>query len=100
MKKVVILLFLLAAGVGGVVVYDAALSPAARACRAVTQQCGADVITVDECREGLRDATEHELAEVSRCVEPSGSCLEIVGCLSGSALRDLGRGFLRGVGGR
>ena len=103
MKQILLIIALVFGGLSlvgaGVYVYTTQASPAAKVCRKVEQTCGEELITAADCRESLEGATEHELAEVERCVEPSGSCIEIVGCLGGSVMRDLGRGFLRGVSG-
>ncbi|MCA9662512.1 MAG: hypothetical protein KC486_29500 [Myxococcales bacterium] len=98
MKKLVITVVALAAlGVAGALVYTQYASPTARMCQKIEEQCGADVLPAEGCRESFASASASELDDLTRCVEPSGSCLESLGCISGSALRNLGRGFARGV---
>ncbi len=101
MKKLllaVIALFVI--GLVGAMLYTTTLSPAARICRSVEAQCGADTLPAAECREGLEGATARELEELQRCAEPSESCVELMACLGGSVLRDVGRGLLRGLSGK
>ena len=98
MKKIVIIALALATlGAAGALVYTQYASPTARMCAKIEAQCGADVLPADGCRESFGSASASEVAELARCVEPSGSCIESLGCISGSAMRSFGRGFVRGV---
>ena len=100
MKKLVIVtIALAAAGAAGALIYARAASPTARMCAKIEAQCGADMLPADGCREAFAGVSAAEVGELARCVEPSGSCLESLGCISGSAARSVGRGFVRGLAG-
>ncbi|MCB9754944.1 MAG: hypothetical protein H6713_33830 [Myxococcales bacterium] len=99
MKKLLTVIALLGIGVAAALLYTTTLSPEARVCRSIEARCGADTMPVSECREALEGATARELEELRRCAEPSESCVELLACLSGSVIRDVGRGLLRGLSG-
>ena len=94
------ILLLLCVGGAASLLYTEYGSPEARVCAKVERQCGAEVLPAEGCREAMAKVSSGELAELSRCVEPSGSCLESLGCISGAAVRNLGQGFARGISGR
>lgn len=101
MKKLAFtILLLLCIGGAASMVYTQYASPQARLCTTIENQCGADVLPADGCRDAMAGLPSAEVAELARCVERSGSCLESLGCISGSAARRFGQGFARGVSGR
>ena len=51
----------------------------------------------EACREDLEGSSDAELDALQACVEPAESCLEVTGCLVGSAARDLAKGAARGL---
>ena len=75
-------------------------SPAGQACAKLETLCGEARLPADACREALEDAPDSELDALEACVQPAESCLEVTGCLAGSAARELAVGALRGVLGR
>ncbi len=94
MKRLLLVLVIAGAGLAA---YWLQWSPHARAkhtCDRIETLCGS---IADGCTEDLSQATVEEIAEVERCVEPADSCLETVGCLAGSAARELGEGAIRGL---
>ncbi len=98
MKKFALIsgVLLLAAGAA----YWMLWSPSAQrhqVCSQLESLCGADVLPESECAAELETATEAELDELRRCVEPADSCLETVGCVAGSAVRQLATGAARGL---
>jgi len=100
MKKLAFtILLLLCAGGAASMVYTQYASPQARLCTKIEQQCGADVLPADKCRDSMANLASDEVAEMARCIEPSGSCLESLGCVTGSAARRFGQGLVRGVSG-
>lgn len=100
MKKPVIALLALALCVAaGALAYAQWMSPTARMCAKIAEQCGAEILPVDGCRDSFASASASEIGEIERCVAPSASCLESLGCISGSAFRSFGEGFARGVAG-
>lgn len=75
-------------------------SQAGQACAKLETLCGEATMPAEACREGLADASEARIDALKACVQPANSCLEVTGCLAGSAARELGVGALRGVLGR
>lgn len=72
-------------------------SQAGRVCSKLEAICGESMMPADACREDLDDASDAEVDTLERCVEPADSCLEVTGCLVGSAARDLAKGATRGL---
>ncbi len=100
MKKLAFtILLLLCVGGAASMVYTQYASPGARLCATIEDQCGADVLPAEGCREAMAGVRGDEVAQLARCVEPSGSCLESLGCISGTAIRSFGKGLSRGVSG-
>ncbi len=90
-------LLMLALVVAGFAAYWLMWSPSAQArqtCNHLEELCG---VPADGCIEDMREATPKEIAEVERCVMPADSCIETVGCLAGSAMRQFGKGAMRGL---
>ncbi len=100
MKKLAFtILLLLCVGGAASMIYTQYASPEAQLCAKVEEQCGADVLPADGCREAMDGVSGDEITQLARCVEPSGSCLESLGCISGTAIRNFGKGLSRGVSG-
>ncbi len=72
-------------------------SQAGQVCSTLEDLCGEDLMPAAQCREDLAGRPDAELDDIERCVEPADSCLEVTGCLVGSAARDLARGAVRGL---
>ncbi len=72
-------------------------SQAGRACTKLQTLCGASMMPADACMEDLDEAPQADLDALQACVDPAESCLEVTGCLAGSAARDLAVGALRGL---
>lgn len=95
MKRATLLLLVLVAA--GFAAYWLQWSPAAKArsaCQRLETLCGAPA---DHCIDAMNEATPREIEDLAHCVEPADSCLETVGCVTGSALRQLGEGAARGL---
>ncbi|MGH1346211.1 MAG: hypothetical protein ACRBN8_31890 [Nannocystales bacterium] len=75
-------------------------SQAGQACAKLETLCGEASVPAGACREDLADAPQAELDALDTCIQPANSCLEVSGCLAGSAARELAVGALRGVFGR
>lgn len=71
-------------------------SPAKRVCERVRTLCGKD-FDVGACERDFEGEKAAGLADATACVEPAENCIEVVACLGGAALRDLGDGFVRGL---
>lgn len=65
-------------------------------CDQLQTVCGS-AISEDECASGLEDASEREVEELTQCVAPADSCLEVAGCLVGTSARHLTVGVSRGL---
>lgn len=75
-------------------------SQAGQACAKLETLCGEATMPAEGCREDLEAASDSELDALDACVQPADSCLEVTGCLAGTAARELAVGALRGVLGR
>jgi hypothetical protein len=87
-------------GIAAAAVWAFTVGPASqtgRVCSKLETICGEAVMPAEGCRADLDDATDAELDMLEACVEPADSCLEVTGCLVGSAARDLAKGAARGL---
>ncbi len=75
-------------------------SRAGQTCAKLESLCGEASMPAEACREELEEANVSDLDALEACVQPADSCLEVTGCLAGSAARELAVGALRGVLGR
>ncbi|MCR9160156.1 MAG: hypothetical protein ACE37F_37470 [Nannocystaceae bacterium] len=66
-------------------------------CSKLEQVCGEAIMPAQACREDLEGSSDADLDALQACVEPAESCLEVTGCLVGSAARDLAKGAARGL---
>ncbi len=66
-------------------------------CAKLETVCGEEVMPAEACREDLEGSSDADLDALQACVEPAESCLEVTGCLVGSAARDLAKGAARGL---
>lgn len=77
--------------------YSGRGSEADRVCAKLETLCGEATLPSEACTDELAEATPVELDRLEACVVPADSCLEVTGCLAGSAARELAQGALRGV---
>lgn len=68
-----------------------------KVCARLETICGEAVMPANACRENLEGSSDVDLEALEACVEPAESCLEVTGCLVGSAARDLVKGAARGL---
>jgi hypothetical protein len=97
MRKLLGIVVALGLAAAGVWYFTGPGSQEGQVCSKLETVCGEAVMPADACREDLEGSSEADLDALQACVEPAESCLEVTGCLVGSAARDLAKGAARGL---
>jgi hypothetical protein len=100
MKKLLVLLFVVAIGAGGYYLYKRFAAPEARACGRLAELCGEARVQRQQCEEGLvefkRMVGEEAHGRAMGCIADAKSCLGAAGCVAGGGLSGAGE-FLKGL---